>query len=593
MKTKARITFILKRMIFLFFSLLPFFLAGCDTVSEDAYVFVKNSDYVYINFDLAERVVIKEERFARTITAPEIDLSDSSYHYYIWGKSNKSTVNPQKVNFDSTNGSSGTIPLDFPVTTYYFTLVATAENMDGITDSSEILKKAILVAYTGADLSYSTIVQFHLSTKGLNYFGDMNLSFCLDSSWTPAEISDLNSNYNVTVGLFEIDTGDPVDSFPSAATLSGLNASAPVALDTYSAMAGTYNLVVSIKKTGSTKKYTYSDTIIVAPNRGITETIMLPNVIEYPPEAPSNFKAAYCLDERIYYDTKTLSDGAESTETAEAASENEYALLLSWNDNSNNESNFKVTLAAVSKMTPMPSVPATMTDADWARIVTGYNGTSSVVKVYDEKCIHAENYYAGSLEKNNTSLILYVPFDVCYVAKIEAVNDAGISSACYATLNSDFNVEVYDEGYGNNTAIYEGKAFSTVQNPCSVINLYKIVYHFSGGTMEYTESSALKTDNGPFVDYGVYGTYSFFCPTSELADATKDSPALLYLYSGSDATFAYGSRWTHWKIDSFYGTDLTSSAIGGSDVTLSPIYTYQKPNDYTGYKSLYLFARYD
>lgn len=357
-------------------------------------------------------------------------------------------------------------------------------------------------------------------------------------------------------------------------------------------MAGTYNLVVSIKETGSSKKYTYSDTIIVAPNRVITATILLPNVIEYPPEAPSNFKAAYCLDERIYYDTKTLTDGAESTETSEAASENEYALLLSWADNSQNESNFKVTLAAVSKMSPMPAVPATMTDSDWARIVSGYNGTSTV-KVYDEKCVRAENYYAGSLEKNNTSLILYVPFDVCYIAKIEAVNDAGVSSACYATLDSDFNIEVYDEDYGNNTAIYAGKAFSTAQNLCSVINLYKIVYHFSGGTLEYTESSALKTENGPFVDYGVYGSYLFFCPTSELAGATKDSPALLYLYSGPDATSVYGSRWTHWKVDSFYGTDLISTAIGGADVVVDSSYTYQKPNDYTGYKSLYLFARYD
>ncbi|QSI01489.1 hypothetical protein DYE50_02700 [Treponema ruminis] len=594
MKFTFGITLFCKRTIFLVLPLLLIFLVGCDTVSEDAYVFVKNADFMYVNIDLSERVIIKGDRNpARTIVAPEIDLTNPTYHYYIWGKSSKSTVSPKEVTFESTTATSGTIPLDFPISTYYFTLVATEGVPEDLSDSSKILKKAILVAYTGADLSYSTTVLFHLSTTGLNFYGNMDFSFVLDDTWSNSEIADLNANYNVTVGLFEVDTGEVVSSFPSAMTLAGLNNSSPVSLDTYSAIAGTYNLMVSMKKAGESKTYNYSDTVIVAPNRTITATVAIPNVIEYAPAPPTNFKAAYCIDERIYYDTHTLYDGVASTEAADLAYENEYALLLSWQDNSNNESNFQITLVDVSKMFPMPEVPATMTDSTWANLTSGYLGNKSVTNVYDKNCIYAENYYSGSLDKNSSSLILYVPFDVCYIAKIEAVNAAGISSACYATIDSDFNIEVYDTGYGNNTAVYSGKAFSTAQNPCNMINLYKVVYHFNGGTLEYYKDNALKTVEKSIVEYGVYGTYSFFCPISDLASATESSPALLYLYTGTDAMAPSGSRWQRWKTGSSKGTDLIDTAIGGTSVVVDSTYTYQKPNDYTGYTSLYLFARYD
>ncbi|MBR1721704.1 MAG: hypothetical protein IJ727_04345, partial [Treponema sp.] len=360
-----------------------------------------------------------------------------------------------------------------------------------------------------------------------------------------------------------------------------------------SAVAGTYSLVVSMNRVGETTKYIYNDTIIVAPNRIITATVQIPNVIEYAPSAPSDFKVAYCLDDRIYYDTLANSDGEIVSEDIDLSATNEYALLLSWTDNSNTENNFKVTLVAVSKMTPMPEIPSVMTDSVWASIVNAYAGNNSVVKVYDEYCEYDETYFAGSLKKNNNSLMLYVPFGVCYIAKIEAVNSAGISPACYATLNADFNLEVYDENYGNNTAVYAGKAFSTTENPCNVINLYKVVYHLSGGTLEYTKDSVLKTDAGPIIEYGVYGSYSFLCPIASLENATEAAPALLYIYDGADAIAEYGKRWTYWKKGSFFGSNLIDTTIGGSTVVVDENYSYQKPNDYTGYTSLYLFARYD
>ena len=502
MKQASLLTDFLKKIIFLIFTVFCFLLVSCDTISDDAFVFSKNNEYIYINLDLdnSSRVyVIGDE--SRTITAPAIDLTSSSYHYYIWGKSSKTSVTPQEVNLTSTSSTSGTIPLDFPISTYYFTLAATEEVPENLSDSSEILKKAVLVAYTGVDLSYTTTVQFYLSTAGLKNYGDMNLSFILDDTWSDDEVADLNSNYNVTVGLFDTETGDAVSSFPSSANLFGLSKSSLVSLDTYSATAGTYDLKVSMSKNGESTIFTYSDTIIVAPNRVITATVQIPNVIEYAPIAPSEFKASYCLDDRIYYGTITNSDDSFVTGDIDEISTNEYALLLSWKDNSNKENNFKVTLAAVSKMSSMPEIPPVMTDSVWASIVNAYAGNNSVVKVYDEYCEYDETYFAGSLKKNNNSLMLYVPFGVCYIAKIEAVNSAGISSACYATLNTDFDLEVYDENYGNNTAVYAGKAFSTTENPCNVINLYKVVYHLSGGTLEYTKDKQLCKDLLHYKDF--------------------------------------------------------------------------------------------
>ena len=583
--------------LFLFFSI---FFAGCDNVIDANEGFSKESKKcMYIELELSESesglssvIASNHAGLNRTIIAPEIDLTDSAYHFYIWGKSSKYSVSPKEVSFSAVDSGVGTIPIDFPISTYCFTLALTSENLSDISDYSEILEKSVLVAYSSADLSYSTTVQFRLSANGLKNYGDMDLSFCLDDSWTSDEIDDLNDNWNVSVGLFELDTNNPVSSFPSAA-LSGLSNSSPVSLDTYSAISDTYNLVVSFQKTGGAASYVYSDTIVVPPNRTITETIYLPNVIEYAPAAPSDFKAAYCTDERIYYDTIAISDGASASVSPEPALENEYALLLSWSDNSVNESNFKVTLVAVSKMATTPTIPSVMTDSAWSEIVSGYSGNSSVVKVYDENCIYEDEYFSGSLSKNSTSLILYVPFDVCYIAKIEAVNAAGISSACYVSLDSDFDISVYDENYGNNTAIYSGNAFSTASNPCNVINLYKVVYNFGGGSLKWYENGFLNQNEGPLLEYGVSGNYEFFCPTSESSSATKDSPSLVYIYTGDDASVSYNSRWTHWKLNSVSGTNLIDSSVGGTTVTVDSSYSYQKPNNYTGYKSLYLCACYD
>ena len=334
---------------------------------------------------------------------------------------------------------------------------------------------------------------------------------------------------------------------------------------------GTYNFTVKFSKAGNNAVYPYSDRIIISPHRSVDTTVSIPNVVEKAPDAPTNFRASYCMDERFYSDCTELKQNTVDSYSG-------YGLLLSWEDNASNEAYFRITLANVSKMNALSSVPDTFTDDNWATLLGSYTLNTNVVKVYDKTCTSAGEYIAGSLERNNTSLILYLPFDSCYVAKIEAVNDAGISSACYVKIDEDFSItEDYYIG-----AVYAGKAFSTAENPTNVINRYKIEYYLNDGI--YYPNDPTKTIT-KITEYGTYNTNgkAFLCPTALKEKATEINPALI-----SD-----GNRWRRWVIGYTNGPNLIT--LTGEDTlpSESADYSYQKPNAYTGYTSLYLFARYD
>jgi hypothetical protein len=278
-----------------------------------------------------------------------------------------------------------------------------------------------------------------------------------------------------------------------------------------------------------------------------------------------------------------------------------YGILLSWVDKSTNETGFKITLADISKIYDGEHTPKeliedlnsrTMTDSDWdyfwKTTVNYYLGQPSVVKIFEPATYKSKaDYIAGSIEKNSNSLIVYGAFGSCYVAKIEAVNVAGTSAPCYVRLDEDFNVGVYDTEYINDTAIYQGKAFSTASNPCKFMNRYKVVYYLNGGAIEYTYvTEAISKKSEYKIDYKTYGDGSIkYYTAAGSADGTVENPALIY--RGDEQTLV-GRRWNRWCVGSFDG-DIISS----TDTLTLDNFSYQKPNDYTGYTSLYLFARYD
>ena len=560
----------LKITAFVFVAAALFLFYGCtqnlDSDSASAENSVTESDYLYI--------VLSGVSSAKTILPTAIDFTDSTkdYYFYIWGKSTLSSVgefSPKKVSFEAESNLTGKIPMDFPVASYYFTLAVTTEDLTDISDGKKIIEDSVLVAYSTADLNTTKNVQFYLSPNTSSGYGSVKLNLLLDSSWSDSAVSSL-TNYTVTAGIYDENTDNALSSF-TPLILTGLNKSTSVLFYWSSVPSGNYDFSVKFTDSSTSKVYSYTDKIKILTNQSIDSTVEIPYVIETAPASPTDFRASY----------------VDSDETS--STEGSYKVLFNWTDNSNTESHFKLTLAAVSKMADFPSIPAAMTDSDWASITNGYNGISSVVKVFDENAESSDEYFSGTLSANSTSLMLYLPFGECYIAKIEAVNDAGISSACYVKLDEDFTAQVADSNYASGYAVYSGNAFSTSSNPCSVINRYKIIYYLNGGIYSYVINSSGFVDitDDFIVKYYTYGTTEILCPVSKYGSATQTNPSLT-LSASADS-----SRWTRWTIDSVGGTDLISSSYcTGNTVTVDSSYSYQKADDYTGYKSLYLFANY-
>ena len=598
MKTNFAVKFF-KKLCFLILACCTLFIVSCSDIASGE-VFeniLYSAKYMYITLDSSDSKVLISKS-ARSITADAIDLSDSSqnYYFYIWGKSTKGTVSPKKVNFESTSSTTGTVELDFPITTYTFTLAVTETEPSELT-TTEILSNAIFISYTQADLTYSTNVKFNLSTNGLTSPGKAYLNFYLDSdTWTDEQVSRLLSNFKIKVGFFKENGSAQTSEWG----LESLSKTVPVSTSNWfaSVASGSYDMKVTFSEQGGEYLvYEYSDKIIILPNRTINADIYLPNVLLNLPVAPSEFKAAYCMDYRFYsvYDSTTDTvTKLTSNNQIDDYDFNTYGILFSWTDNSNNESGFKITLADLSKITDgtllpsqiIASVPSVMTDSFWNQYVTPFIGQDDVVKVFTPDNYNSMlDYYAGSVKKNETSLIVLGNFGSCYIAKIEAINPAGLSDACYVTLNEDFNVGVYDTNYTNNTAVYTGTAFSSDSKPCNVINRYKIAYYFDDGLLSYTygPNTVISSKNRK-IEYHTYGDGEFFCPAARnTAEGTIDVPALIYS----------NNYWKKWVLNSIGGADLITTVGGSTTVTVDETYSYQKPNDYTGYTSLYLFARYD
>lgn len=582
MNKSEKLKNLLNRISFLFVNVIFFMTVfACSFRDEDSYVLKKN-DYVYISFSLDKTFVRYSytdlNHASRTILPNTINLADTTkYCFYIWGKSRMESITPRKVDIDTTKPNTGTIELDFPATSYTFVLAITEGEVSDVTNGSKIIEESLFVGYTNADLAYTNNVMFYMAPNSISGYGNVRISLMLDNSWTDDDVTELNSltegafNYDVTADLYDISNGRLVYSTIDS-PIYGLNKNTPVVFSHVKVTSGIYNFTIKFKRLGSSITYNYSDRIIIYPNQNIDTQFFIPNVIEKSPSAPSDFKAAYCIDSPLY--EKTLGD--------EALYSN-YGLLLTWKDNSNNESNFKITLANIANVsTAIEDIPAPeiFTDSDWNNIVGPYSGNERVVKVYDDTYTKSAEYFAGSPEKNNTMLVLLIPFGGCYIAKIEAVNDAGISKACYATIDESFNLKITEDIFNiyNSYAELKGNAFRTSENSsCNVINLYHIVYYLCGGEYFYLENS--QSTKSPIVDYGVYGSDKIIrCPIARKIEATVSNPALI----------CGDSRWNAWT-ENYYGGDLFSGVI---ESTIEG-HSYQKPSAYSGYTSIYLFARYD
>ena len=619
MKARIKPSNIIQKCKFLILCTIALCFISCSDLAT-GYVFEKSDgpvDYMYITMESGTSALTATS--ARSIVAPAIDFSDANtndYCFYVWGKSATNSISPKKVSFDSTTSTTGTVALDFPITSYAFVLAVT-ENPPTELTSTAILKKAMFVGYTNADLSYSKTVKFTLSTAGLSGTGDVLLNFLLDDSWSAEQAAELVAgHYSVLAEIF-----NSKNELQRVMTIYSLSKTTPVSSENFgnALLPDTYDLQIEIIKDGNASlSWSYSDKLIVSPNRKIENDFLIPNVLDRPPSAPENFKVGHCMDYHFYRGSTAVGDNLEngtynsqsgvtlmSNSQIDSYNFSGYGLIFSWTDTADTETGFKITLIDLTKISIvgttldeyMANLPSAMTDSDWNTLFSAYETDTSITRIFEpDTYLSSPDYIAGSLDKNSNAFIVYAQFGSCYVAKIEAENYAGTSKACYAKIDEDFSVTVTDkhsDTYASGT--YTANAFSTTANPCKVINRYKIVYYMCGGTFAFTSGAVATTEKTDYkISYHTYGNTEIKCYTAQNADdGTTENPMLIFWYYGDDESLRAlnNKRWKRWSYGSYKGTDLIDIIGGGLDTVDG--HTYQKPDDYTGYTSLYLFARYD
>ena len=405
--------------------------------------------------------------------------------------------------------TEGSVPVDLPVSDYKLTLVA-VESGTPLTPgvavtgyetvvASEALENAVLKADSNADLRYNQMVKFYLSPRNLSGdSGQIKLTLkTFDYADENADAKTLWSDHRfwVHISLQDVKDGKIIESAGSiisdttnallvtkyTAYKGSVFVSNPTATDTSSSSftnptgsitswgkletedglvytlpkvpSGTYNLVVDF--TDGKKHYYYSDDLLALTNQPIDEVIEIPNVIEKAPKAPSNLQVGY-------------NDLANPTAGY-------YLATFQWQDNSNNEEYFVLQLMDVSKHTDNVTVSGTTfglhanaitlldevagapdnagksTDLGFGTVVDAWNaeiphaaGISLDKTVYQNT---SSLYAAGSLDKNSTSVSLWLPLGSVYVARICAYNDActSLGDTVEAQLASD------QEWYYSNT----------------------------------------------------------------------------------------------------------------------------------------------
>ena len=101
--------------------------------------------------------------------------------------------------------------------------------------------------------------------------------------------------YNMMLLTAGADAG--TDAAPTeknvAFTATSIDAANAVDYTIASFTPGTYLFKVTFEKTGSNKKFYWSDVLVVLPGKTINNAVGIPNVIGEKPEAPTAFKAGY------------------------------------------------------------------------------------------------------------------------------------------------------------------------------------------------------------------------------------------------------------------------------------------------------------
>lgn len=461
-----------RKSIFAFFAICAAMIfASCSNI-VDANVSSSSEDKNTLNIEVTnyDEVVTQASKSAnrasRTIIPDSFD--SDGVDFYLYGTNTSGgTFGPEKVDFkgnaEAAGGASktvGTINIPANSAVWEFTLVAVASGATAPTDETTLKNDAVLIGYSSMDMLNGDTAKFTLSPDGLTKAADIAMKLYTDGWELPAGFTAKAGIYLLTTGA---DAG--ADATPTekavAFTVTTKDEANAVEYAIASFTPGTYLFKVTFEKTGSNKKFYWSDVLVVLPGKTIENVVGIPNIIGEKPKAPTAFKAGY-------------------VEKSEDKYSGWYTTAFEWERGSKNENNFEIEVLEFNDADTV--TPPADADAGWTTALAA--GTHVT---YDSKFSSEANYESGSLLSGNTKAQLRLELGKRYFARIRAVNDAGESDWTLVNL-----ADAPAEPTGT-------KAFTG-----NTINRYRLTYFMNGGTYFDDETAAEGGTDGSTADIVSY-----------------------------------------------------------------------------------------
>lgn len=449
-----------RKSIFAFFAIsAAMIFASCSNLT-DANVTSSSEDKNTLNIEVTnyDEVVTQASKSAnrasRTIIPDSFD--SDGVDFYLYGTNTSGgTFGPEKVTFkgnaDAAGGAAsktvGTINIPANSSVWEFTLVAVTSG-DAAPTEATLKDNAVLIGYSSMDMLNGDTAKFTLSPDGLTKEAKIAMKLYTDG-W------ELPTGFTAKAGIYLLTTGADAgtDAAPTekevAFTDATINETNTVDYAIASFAPGTYLFKVTFEKTGSNKKFYWSDVLVVLPGKTINNAVGIPNVIGTAPDAPTAFKAGY-------------------VENSEDKFSGWYTTAFEWKRGSKNENNFEIEVLEFKDTDTAVTLPTS--DDEWTAA-----STAGSHETYDSKFSSEANYESGSLLSGNTKAQLRLELGKRYFARIRAVNDAGESAWTLVAL-----ADAPAEPTGT-------KAFT------GTINRYRLTYFMNGGAY-YDDKAAADAD---------------------------------------------------------------------------------------------------
>ena len=491
-------------------------LAGCSNLT-DATVSGDNGKAV-IEIGIGEVSNSVARSAARTINPTEIaeDATPATFgKITLKGESeNGNVMDEQTLSF--TNGTA-TVELSYDV--WYLTLSAYSKEDTPVL----ILQGRRRVDMKNGAPASSEPITFTLSPEGVQTAGSVSISGTFtdtakNATKYKAALYDLNTN--------EVITGTELTDGDCSGTKSG-----KFVYEKTGVNPGRYNFRIYFymtQGTGTDAKDvaigTWGDIIVVSPGRETkVEDKGLGAILKTVPAKPTGLSAYYVKN---------------------SANGNDYQVLITWNDLSNNEEYFKLTIQDVTGNTAVDyKIFGNETDTE----------TVHVKEVFWE----SDSRVDGTLASGSNHCTVKLPLGKKFEISLKAVNFVGESEVC--------------DRVKTNTAAFTSDAFTVPENTAygaEAINLMKITYNLNGGIL-YT--SATKTKTGTLNEYHIFKDADINLKSIAAAN-TDEYPKLNYNKHPFD----------HWNDPSITGTDksITKVSVFGNK-TVEASYNVQSLINYT------------